>query len=328
MQGMDIIPFPAFFFFKLIVIIDVMKKIILLSVGLLAQAAWAQVPVWSNTFDSPASLQGWTFYDTNNNGNGWIQGQNIYHNGTALTYGTSGVLRHSINLVPTGNATGFATENDWIVSPMIDLSGAGGTITLAGYIGRQRSTHTLVSRDLYIFVSTPEKEVPQLADFQQMATDAQNSGGAVYKFNATSANLPADLTQFAECLVNISAFAGKKIYIGLWSNRISSGAASNSQNINIDEMAIYASVLGTKDVKIGKALTQIEENPVTNSLQLKLNSAFRENNTTVTVYHMTGQQILKAKYSKNINVSELTAGTYITVVSDGIITERLKFIKK
>jgi hypothetical protein len=305
-----------------------MKKIILLSVVLLSQAIFAQYPVWSNSFDTAADLQGWTFHDLNGNGNGWVQGQNIYHNGTALAYGPSGVLRHSINLVPTGNATGFATENDWIISPQIDLTSAGGTLTLAGYIGRQRSTHVLVSRDVYIFVSTPQKQVPDLSDFQQMATEAQNSNGAAYRFNATSANLPADLNQYAECLIDISAFAGKKIYIGLWSNRISSGAASNSQNININEMTIFASVLKTKDIKETKNLTRIMENPVANSLQLQLNPKLKQNNTTVTVYNAAGQKIINTKYSGNINVSELSAGTYFAEVSDDILTERLKFIKK
>ena len=304
-----------------------MKKIILLSVLFLSQMIFAQFPVWINSFNTPADLQGWTFYDINGNGNQWVQGQNIYHNGTSLAYGTTGVLRYSTNLVPTGSATNFATENDWIISPEIDLTNVGGTITLAGYIGRQRSTHASVSRDLYIFVSTSQKPVPGLADFQQLATDAQAAGGATYRFSA-STNLPTDLTQFAESLVNISAFAGKKIYIGLWSNRITSGSAPNSQNINIDEMAIYASVLNTKEVKTGKALSKIIENPVSSSLQIKLDAALKENNTTVSVYNMGGQQILKTKYSKSINVSGFPAGTYIVEVSDVMVSERLKFIKK
>jgi hypothetical protein len=324
---MVILPFLLLFQTKTL-IIGIMKKLILFSILFLSQAIFAQFPVWSNSFDTPASLQGWTFHDLNGNGNGWVQGQNIYHNGTALAYGNAGVLRHSINLVPSGNATGFGTENDWIISPEIDLSNAGGTITLAGYIGRQRSTHTSISRDIYIFVSTPQKQVPELSDFQQLATDAQNAGGATYKFSATTATLPSDLTQFAESLVNISAFAGKKIYIGLWSNRITSGGAANSQNINIDEIAIFSSVLKTNDVKSVKNLTKIMENPVTNSLQLQLNPGLKENTTTVTVYNLTGQKVVMTKYSKNINVTALSTGTYIAEVSDGNTTERLKFIKK
>ncbi|WP_390453449.1 T9SS type A sorting domain-containing protein [Chryseobacterium sp. Alg-005] len=304
-----------------------MKKILLSSIMLVSGLVSAQSLVWSNSFDSSADMQGWTFHDLNSNGNGWVQGPNIYYNGTSLVYGTSGTLRYSINLVPSGNATGFATENDWAISPKIDLTGAAGTITLAGYIGRQRSTHTSVSRDVYIFVSTPQKEVPEISDFQQLATAAQNAGGA-YKLSATTANLPSDLTQFAESLVDISAFAGKKIYIGLWSNRITSGAASNSQNINIDEMAIFASVLHTNDVKASKNLTQIAENPVTTLLSLKLNPGLKENKTHIVVYNLAGQKVHTVPYSRNMNVEALSSGIYIVEVSDGSITERLKFIKK
>jgi hypothetical protein len=303
-----------------------MKKLILFSILFLSQAISAQYPVWNNTFDTPASLQGWTFHDLNSNGNGWVQGQNIYHNGTALAYGTSGVLRHSINLVPTGNATGFGTESDWIISPEIDLTGAGGTITLAGYIGRQRSTHASVSRDIYIFVSTPQKPVPTLSDFQQLATDAQNTGAA-YRFTA-STTLPTDLTQFAESLVNISAFAGKKIYLGLWSNRISSGGAYNVQNINIDEMAIFSSVLHTEEVNEIKNVSKIMENPVVNSLQLQLNPKLKDSKTMVAIYSISGQKVVLTKFAKNIDVTALSTGTYIAEVSDGNTNEKLKFIKK
>ncbi|MBL1222503.1 T9SS type A sorting domain-containing protein [Chryseobacterium sp. L7] len=308
-----------------------MKKLFLFSIVLLSQAAIAQQQVWSNSFDTPADLQGWTLHDVNNNGNGWVQGQNIYFNGTnALTYGTAGVLRYSISLVPTGNATGFASENDWIISPQISLEGASGTINLAAYIGRQRTTHFNIGRDLFIYVSTPEKPVPALADFQAMTVDANgNDIPSQYSVIAGTVDnpFPNDLTQFQEDIIDISAFAGKKIYIGMWSNRKSGG--NNLQNINIDEMAIYASTfLGTKDVKKKENLTKIEENPVKEFLQLKLNPNFKENKTAVTIYNAAGQKILSAQYNRAVNVASLQAGLYMAEVSDGNTTETLKFIKK
>lgn len=307
-----------------------MKKIILSSVLFLSHLAAAQSLVWGSSFDTPADLQGWTFHDLNNNGNGWVQGQNIYHNGTSLTYGTAGVLRHSISLVPTGNATGFATENDWIISPQIDLTNVSGTVTLAAYIGRQRTTHVLVARDLFIYVSTPQKEVPALSDFQAMTVDANgNDISSAYKIQVgDSANpFPADLNEFVESLVDLSAFAGKKIYIGMWANRKASG--NNIQNINIDEIGIYAnSFLGTKDVKTNKTVTQIAENPVKESLQLKLNPALKENITVVNIYSAAGQRVLVAQYSRVIDIAGLASGAYIAEITDGKTTERLKFIKK
>jgi len=307
-----------------------MKKIILSSVLFLSHLAAAQSLVWGNSFDTPADLQGWTFHDLNGNSNGWVQGQNIYHNGTSLAYGTSGVLRHSISLVPSGNATGFATENDWIISPQIDLTNAAGTITLAAYIGRQRSTHTIVARDLFIYVSNPQKEVPALADFQAMTVDAGgNDIPSLYKIQVgDSANpFPADLTQFVESLVDLSAFAGKKIYIGMWANRKASG--NNIQNINIDEIGIYAtSFLGTKDVKRNKTVTQIAENPVKESLVLQLNPALKENITVVNIYNAEGRKVISAQYSKAIPIAGLISGMYIAEITDGKTAERLKFIKK
>ncbi|MBP2619585.1 T9SS-dependent choice-of-anchor J family protein [Chryseobacterium jejuense] len=308
-----------------------MKKIILSSVLFLSQLATAQTLVWGNTFDTPADLQGWTFHDLNGNNNGWLQGANIYHNGTSLTYGSAGVLRHSTNLVPTGSAAGFGTEDDWIISPQIDLTSASGTITLTSSIGRQRASHLIVGRDLYIYVSTPQKEVPVLADFKALAVDgAGNYLQSPYKIQVGSSTnpFPADLTQFVENLVDLSAFAGKKIYIGMWANRNASG--NNIMNINIDEMAIYAAsnTLSTKDVKKKENLTKIAENPVKEYLQLQLNPALKENKTTVHLYNAAGQKVLTTQYSKLINIAGLSEGVYIAEITDGKITERLNFIKK
>lgn len=308
-----------------------MKKIILSSVLLLSQLAAAQILVWGNTFDTPADLQGWTFHDLNGNSNGWIQGPNIYHNGTSLTYGSAGVLRHSTNKVPTGNVTDFGTEDDWIISPQIDLTNASGTIQLTSAIGRQRASHTIVSRDLYIYVSTPQKQVPVLADFQAMTVDGSgNYLQSPYKIQvgASTNPFPANLTEFGESLVDLSAFAGKKIYIGMWANRNASG--NNIMNINIDEMAIYATstTLNTKDVKKKENLTKIAENPVKEHLQLQLNPALKENKTTVHLYNAAGQQVLNTPYSRLINVAGLSPGVYIAEVTDGKTTERLNFIKK
>lgn len=219
-----------------------MKKNYLSIVGLfmllLPLSVAGQELVWSNTFDTPADVDGWKFSDGNTNGNQWVQGQNIYYNGTSLAYGSAGVLRHSINLVPTGNATNFSTENDWVISPEIDLTGSSGTITLAAYIGRQRPTHTGVRRNVWIYVSTPEKPAPTVEDFQALIVLDEFGGPLPSSYGIISGGTnawPSDLTQFIESLVDISSVAGKKIYIGFRSDR-----RQDAQNINIDEIAIYA----------------------------------------------------------------------------------------
>lgn len=310
-----------------------MKNLLLLAALLLSNVFYAQFPVWINSFDTADDLAGWTLHDINANGNGWVQGQNIYYNGTSLAYGTEGVLRHSISNVPSGNATGFATENDWIISPEIDLTSAAGTITLAAYIGRQRANHASLGRFVYIYESTPGNEVPELSDFQALALDADGvQVNYPYKIIAGDGGnpFPADLTQFVESLVDISAFAGKKIYIGLWSNRISSGptAAVNVQNINISEMGIYATTLSTKDVEKNKYTTRIVQNPVASELLMSLNPLVTPESATIKVYNMVGQEVLSAPYSVTTSVAALSSGTYFVKITDGTIVEKLKFIKK
>ena len=311
-----------------------MKNLLLLATLLLSNVFYAQFPVWINSFDTPADLEGWTIHDLNTNGNAWLQGQNIYHNGTTLAYGADGVLRHSISNVPSGNVTGFATENDWIISPEIDLTSASGTITLAAYIGRQRLTHTSLGRFLYIYESTPGNEVPELAGFQAMAVDAEGTQIAYpYKIVAGEGGNPftTDLTQFVESLVDISAFAGKKIYIGLWSNRITTGPTGgvNVQNININEIGIYATeILGSHNVEKEVTTTQIIQNPATTELLLQLNPAIKNNAASLHIYNIMGQHVLTAPYSSRTDVNLLSAGTYFLQITNGETVERLKFIKK
>lgn len=306
-----------------------MKKIILLASLLVFGAVHAQFPVWINSFDSAADLEGWTFHDLDGNGNGWVQGQNIIHNGTTLSYGSSGCLRFSINLVPSGNATGFAQENNWIITPQIDLTSASGTILLAAYVGRQRTTHATTGRSLYIYVSTPQKEVPELSDFQAMAEDA--NGNDIYAPNSILGGgpdtpFPADLSQFIESQTNLSAFAGKKIYIGMWSNRKISGG--NVQNINIDEMAIFAETLGVSDVDFKNNATKIVQNPVESQLLLEASPALLQASANIRLYSMVGQEVLTTPYSNQIDVSSLPTGIYIAHITDGILIEKIKFIKK
>lgn len=305
-----------------------MKNLLLLAALLISNVFYAQFPVWINSFDSADDMAGWTFYDLNNNGNNWVQGPNIYHNGTTLAYGTAGVLRYSINNVPTGNVPSFTTENDWAISPEIDLTQASGTITLAAYIGRQRTTHINVSRVVYIYESTPQKPVPDLSDFQALAVDANGNQLENNPYIMAVSGFPADLTQTVESLINISAFAGKKIYLGLWSNRVSSGASLNVQNINIDEMGIFASVLGRNDFEKGSDITRIMQNPASSELLLELNPSFSPKSTTIKIYNIVGQEVMSVPYSATTNVTSLSSGTYLVQVTDGNVAEKLKFIKK
>lgn len=296
------------------------KKIILLLGLSIFGLSEAQDLVKQFTFDTPEDMQGWRFYDGNGNGNQWVQGQNIIHNGTELTYGTSGVLRHSKNLVPTGGyATGFETEDDWIISPEIDLTDASGTITFAGYVGRQGTYVARTGRQIFIYVSTPAKPVPDLADFQALSATFTMGAGTV------SFPWPSNVEEFTEVTRDISSFAGQKIYIGMWTNNVSSGNASNYHNINIDEISIYADnyPLATQDTKT-KSSVAVYPNPATDVLYLK--GADKAN---VAVYNAVGQRVLsKAVTNGQLNVSALQKGIYTITIDTNGKPSTTKFIKK
>lgn len=278
---------------------------------LLPLSVMGQELVWSNSFETPADVADWTFSDGNANGNQWTQGSNIYHDGTSLAYGTDGVLRYSINLVPTGNATSFATENDWVMSPEIDLTTASGKITLAAYIGRQRTNHAYVSRNLWIYVSTPDKPVPALSDFQAMTVDA--NGDDVYNTNIIGGGFeespwPSVLTEYAESLMDLSSYAGKKIYIAMWSNRKVNGA--NVQNINIDEMAIYA-----ERVTANVPVTSVSLNKTTLGLVVDTNETLT---ATITPADATNKEVTWT--SSNEAVATVDATGKVTAIAVGTAT--------
>lgn len=289
-----------------------MKKNYLSIVGilmfLLPLSVAGQELVWSNTFDTPADVDGWIFSDGNANGNQWVQGQNILYNGTSLAYGSAGVLRHSINLVPTGNTTNFTTENDWVISPEIDMTGSSGTITLAAYIGRQRTTHTSVARNVWIYVSTPEKPVPTVEDFQAMIVLDEFGGPLPSPYGSISGGnnpWPSDLTQFMESLVDISSVAGKRIYIGFRSDR-----RQDAQNINIDEIAIYAEKISVNVPVAGVSLNK-------NTLNLAIGTS-ETLTASVAPADATNKEVVWS--SSNEAVATVDATGKVTAVAAGTAT--------
>lgn len=295
-----------------------MKKSILIIFVIVFNFTTAQIPVWINEFNDTGDLQGWTFHDLNNNGNQWVQGAN-WHIGQANSYqtiqGNSQVLRHSVGTLNNTYVNGAATEDDWVISPAIDLTGAGGDIQLAVYWRHVDTRANTVGR--YIYIS----ESPLLSEFQNISDNFMSP----YYMYAGNTTFPTNMDEFAEKIFDISQFAGKTIYIGL---RTFPTLEEDAGDINIDQMAIFAGTLGTNDTKSNKSLTKVKQNPVAAALQLQLNPGMSEGKTQVQVYNAAGQQVQSAKYSREIPVAQLVPGMYIAVVTDGTLTERIKFIKK
>ena len=106
------------------------------------------------------------------------------------------------------------------------------------------------------------------------------------------------------------------------------GANGLQPRARLIELNTSTSMATTEVKKAGKSLTKVKENPVVGALMLQLNPAMVEAKTTVQMYNVAGQQVLNAKYNREISVSALAPGMYLARVSDGNHTETVKFIKK
>ncbi|MFT3920494.1 T9SS type A sorting domain-containing protein [Cloacibacterium sp.] len=340
----------------------VISLAVLLSISIKSQNLYT---AWETTFDTPAEIAGWQFYDGNNNNNTWNVGKHVVRQAaTPSMYeevSPDGVLRYSVyipNVV--GSPANFKPDygndvEDWAISPEIDLSGYGGEITLAAMIGRliaynSTSTSNNTNRSVFVYVSTPAKPVPDVSDFQALrsaivadvAVNGLSSSLIPKELKITNADYIAEGNAlFAQATADLSQYAGKKIYLGFWTNRnfangfpagfnttpFSSNAYPNaSLTFQIDEMQVFATEenLSTADAKGKSANVTIYPNPVAEVLYLK-----QVTKANVAVYNAVGQKVLsKAVTNGQLNVSALQKGVYTLAVETNGKLSTTKFIKK
>ncbi|WP_163401434.1 T9SS type A sorting domain-containing protein [Flavobacterium fluviatile] len=297
-----------------------MKNLLLFTALLIFNSSHAQFPVWMNSFDSAADLEGWTFHDLNNNGNNWVQGANWHlpDGEVILEAGTEQVLRYTTFPLSGIGYPNASTENDWAISPAIDLTSASGNILLAINWNRVLPKDVRNSAGRIIYISTS----PDLAGFQLQ------EGTFDYYFTSDDVTFSTNPNEFSQSILDISVFAGQTIYVGLHS-KVDDFTSLQLSPINIDQIGVFASeLLSVDDINASKVLTQIVQNPVASSLKLQLNPAFEPTTTFVKVYNMGGQKVLATPYKDQIEVAALPSGTYIVHITNGTVVEKLKFIKK
>lgn len=332
---------------------------ILVALSLTATGAMSaqDVLVWENTFNTPEERAGWRFSDGNNNNNTWNIGKHIVRQAASPNMyeevSPDYVLRYSAyrpNVV--GGPANFKDDyindfEDWVISPEIDLTGASGDIVLAAMIGKV-STYSTTSasnntyRDIFVYVSTPAKPIPDFTDFQALRANITsayvNDPNVVPKrLNVTNADYTAAGTAlFVQATADLSQFSGKKIYIGFWHNVnfVNNSAAistapfkdTNSSNtFQIDEMQVFANsnTLATSDAK-NKPVFTVYPNPASDVLYLKGVSK-----ASVKVFSLTGQQLLSTVVNNGkIDISTLPKGVYNLSLEINGNSSTVKFIKK
>ncbi|PZQ52003.1 MAG: hypothetical protein DI570_24710 [Phenylobacterium zucineum] len=282
-----------------------MKKIIILYILLIFGFSNAQYILWEDEFDGVNQTIPWSFYSLDNNPYTWATGKNWVMNAsfTAMTDGDLDVLAWR-SYTQAGAYVNNPPTEDWAVSPMIDLTGASGNITLAINFQDDLLTNIQI---LPVYISTtPDIDV------------IKNST----PFTTFNFSHPQFTVQFQELTADISSFAGQQIYLAFGKKKTSGNVANSSE---IDYVTIVSDTsLATSDIKGKSANVTVYPNPVTDVLYLK-----NVQKANVAVYNAAGQRVLsKAVTNGQLNVSALQKGVYTLSVETNGKPSTTKFIKK
>lgn len=283
-----------------------MKNVLLFMLMTFSVVANAQFIIWEDDFED-GEVSDWTLIDKDNNANTWLARKNIqYDNTTFLIYdGQIGVLgTYSINLVDGGPI--FGREDNFAISPVIDLSSYSGKITL--HINGQTSIYD-ANQPLSVYGSTSTDP----ATFTLL--------GEIKFIRKT-----LEEAEFTDNSLDISAFAtGKKaMHIALGNaDNLFTGLEINTISVEAD------SFLSVNNSANKKVTTIIKQNPVADILELQLGNGINAEDVNLKVYNTTGVLVKETLYNEaGIAVSNLASGVYLAVIEIGTAVERLKFIKK
>lgn len=286
-----------------------MKNLLLFAFVALSFSANAQFTVWEDDFND-GDITDWTIWDTNTDGHKWQANKNLQvgENGAVdLTIGTHSVL--AVYAFDFETNEFFPNPDfEWAASPAIDLSFYGGTTELV--ISAQKMIMDGTS-ELYIYASTsPEKESFVL--LKTLTVEREPQG---------------DLEpHFSDFTIDISEYAAgeEAFYFAIVTDKFALYAGHEVDNVKITATEVVA---GIDDIT--KPTTIIRQNPVAETLQLQLGTTVNTEDLNLQIYNVSGMLVKQTKYNETgIAVSDLAGGMYFLQLSDGSITERLKFIKK
>lgn len=282
-----------------------MKKCLLfLATALISATATAQFTVWEDDFIG-GNATDWTLLDLDGNASNWMARKNIEVDENIMVVDGNVDILGSYNIVfPTGESL-QTEENNWAISPAIDLSYYGG-LTLV--VNAQNSIYYATIFDLDVYASTS----PAQESFTQIGTIHINR---TQMFGE----------EFGEYSIDLSQFSGQsEVYFALVT-KYNGFVGVEVKNVRIDADEI----LSVNDPKGMASSSFIRQNPVAENLHLKLGNTVEAGNLNLKIYNASGMLIKEAAYDEaGIPVSALSSGMYFVVLNDGVRTERLKFIKK
>lgn len=283
-----------------------MKKNLLLAIfTFITFGASAQITVWEDDFND-ADVSDWTLIDVDENSSNWMARKNLQISNEGLPadgekdiFGT-----YNIDMSTGGELT--PEENNWAISPAIDLSFYEGSGELI--INAQSAIYGGTNFSLPVYIS-------ESSDIEEIME------GEPVIVNLVRGNNEGDF--FEDYTIDISEYIGlEEVYI------VFTTPSNMGTGVEIDKVTVTAqNILDTKDVNI--TMFSLQQNPVEDYLLLSAGNQLDIANTSVLIYNTTGSLVKQSGFmAEGMYVGDVPSGVYFMVVTDGLATEKLKFIKK
>lgn len=285
-----------------------MKKCVLFLALVLAPiGVFAQFEVGSWDFSEDGAAEGWLLIDNDESGTTWILENNDCNNlmgdGEAFD-----VLK-----VPNTELTGVNFRSNWAILPVQDMSIYSGVKLNFSYLKGLFACEKTDNLKIYAGINA---NVADMLANGAIATVTLEGDDSIFPPEAVlkTVDIPME-------------WNSGTLYFAIAQIHNPGDPTSNNWNIELTKVSITAEELSVNDFS-WKTSTIVTQNPVDENLQLGLGSQLEVKNTNIRIYNAVGILVNESAYAADIRVNTLSAGIYFAVISDGTITERLKFIKK
>ncbi len=251
----------------------------------------AQTTVWSEDFDD-LDISDWTLYDEDGDGSNWAAVQTT-NEGNPVN--TPGLRSNSWASVPL-------TPDNWAVSPLIDLTGISGEITLNWEVWAPDAAYSDENYSVYVATgNTVSDFMASDVTFNQLVTD----------------NGPGGSDNIYSLDLDISSFAGQSIYVAFRHHDV-----SDVFSLVIDTVSVTYETASV-DSHLASSFS-VYPNPVKDVLNIS-NSINAEINSVI-VTDINGRTVKQANSNvSQINISDLNAGVYFVNINsnEGSLTKKV-----
>ena len=197
----------------------------------------------------------------------------------------------------TGNVSGTPLNDDYIITPQINLTNATGSS--------------------FSFWAKTLNDTWGLERFEVLLSTT-GTNEADFTVNLSGGELQAPVDVYTEYAYDLSAYDGMQIYIAIHY------MAQDSFVFQMDDFLVEATTLGVNDNAFNSFNFFVDNN---NVLNLRSNAPLQG----VALYNILGQEVISRTLSNNnetVNLSNLQQGVYIAKVTINGVSKSFKIIRK